>query len=51
MVGDQTGHGGVVVESSVMTDMHGKRIARVATKRHAPSEATGPLRSSVENQP
>lgn len=39
--GDQTDHGGVVVEASVMTDTHGKGIARVGDQVTCPKRGHG----------
>ena len=36
VLGDQTDHGGVVIEASVMTDTHGKGIARVGDQVTCP---------------
>lgn len=41
VVGDQTDHGGVVVEGSVMTDTHGNRIARVGDQVTCPKRGHG----------
>ena len=41
VVGDQTDHGGVVVEGSGMTDTHGKRIARVGDQVTCPKTGHG----------
>lgn len=41
VVGDQTDHGGVVVGSSVTTDTHGKRIARVGDQVTCPRRGHG----------
>ncbi|RTL28052.1 MAG: PAAR domain-containing protein [Burkholderiales bacterium] len=41
VVGDQTDHGGVVVEGSVMTDTHGKQIARVGDQVTCPKRNHG----------
>lgn len=40
--GDQTDHGGVVVEASLMTDTHGKGIARIGDKVTCPKQGHGP---------
>lgn len=39
--GDQTDHGGVVIEASVMTDTHGKGIARVGDQVTCPKRNHG----------
>lgn len=41
VLGDQTDHGGVVVEASVMTDTHGKGIARVGDQVTCPKRGHG----------
>lgn len=41
VVGDQTDHGGVVVEGSSVTDTHGKRIARVGDQVTCPKKGHG----------
>ncbi len=41
VLGDQTDHGGVVIESSVMTDTHGKGIARVGDQVTCPKRGHG----------
>jgi uncharacterized Zn-binding protein involved in type VI secretion len=42
VVGDPTDHGGTVVGGSVMTDTHGKRIARVGDQVTCPQKGHGP---------
>lgn len=42
VLGDQTDHGGVVIEASVMTDTHGKGIARVGDQVTCPKRGHGP---------
>jgi uncharacterized Zn-binding protein involved in type VI secretion len=41
VLGDQTDHGGVVIEASVMTDTHGKGIARVGDQVTCPKRNHG----------
>lgn len=41
VLGDQTDHGGVVIEASVMTDTHGKGIARVGDQVTCPKRSHG----------
>lgn len=41
VLGDQTDHGGIVIEASVMTDTHGKGIARVGDQVTCPKRAHG----------
>jgi uncharacterized Zn-binding protein involved in type VI secretion len=41
ILGDQTDHGGVVIEASVMTDTHGKGIARVGDQVTCPKRGHG----------
>lgn len=41
VLGDQTDHGGVVIEASVMTDTHGKGIARVGDQVTCPKRGHG----------
>jgi len=41
VIGDQTDHGGVVIEASVMTDTHGKGIARVGDQVTCPKRNHG----------
>jgi uncharacterized Zn-binding protein involved in type VI secretion len=41
VIGDQTNHGGVVVEASGVTDTNGKRIARVGDKVTCPKKGHG----------
>lgn len=48
VVGDQTDHGGVVVEGSGMTDTHGKRIARVGDQVTCPKKGHGTMRSTAK---
>jgi uncharacterized Zn-binding protein involved in type VI secretion len=42
VLGDQTDHGGVVIEASGVTDTHGKRIARVGDKVTCPKKGHSP---------
>ena len=42
VLGDQTDHGGVVIEASVMNDTHGKGIARVGDQVTCPKRGHGP---------
>lgn len=42
VLGDQTDHGGVVIEASMMTDTHGKGIARVGDQVTCPKRGHGP---------
>lgn len=41
VLGDKTDHGGEVIESSGVTDTHGKRIARVGDKVYCPKKGHG----------
>lgn len=41
VVGDQTDHGGVVIEGSQVTDTHGKKIARVGDQVTCPKRSHG----------
>ncbi len=41
VLGDQTDHGGLVIEASVMTDTHGKGIARVGDQVTCPKRNHG----------
>lgn len=41
VIGDQTDHGGVVIEASGVTETHGKRIARVGDKVTCPKKGHG----------
>ncbi|RZL04055.1 MAG: PAAR domain-containing protein [Rubrivivax sp.] len=41
VLGDQTDHGGVVIEASVITDTHGKGIARVGDQVTCPKRGHG----------
>jgi|GEM_PF-6063388 len=41
VLGDQNDHGGVVIEASVMTDTHGKGIARVGDQVTCPKRNHG----------
>lgn len=41
VLGDQTDHGGVVIEASMMTDTHGKGIARVGDQVTCPQRNHG----------
>jgi uncharacterized Zn-binding protein involved in type VI secretion len=41
VLGDQTDHGGVVIEASIMTDTHGKGIARVGDQVTCPKRNHG----------
>lgn len=41
VVGDQTDHGGVVIEGSMMTDTHGEAIARVGDQVTCPKKRHG----------
>lgn len=41
VLGDQTDHGGVVVEASMMTDTHGKGLARVGDRVTCPIRGHG----------
>lgn len=41
VIGDQTDHGGVVVGSTMITDTHGKRLARVGDQVTCPKKGHG----------
>jgi uncharacterized Zn-binding protein involved in type VI secretion len=41
VLGDQTDHGGVVIEASQMSDTHGKGIARVGDQVTCPKRGHG----------
>jgi len=41
VIGDQTDHGGVVVGSTMTTDTHGKRLARVGDQVTCPKKGHG----------
>lgn len=51
VIGDQTSHGGVVIESSAVTDTHGKRIARVGDRVTCPKKGHGGTTVIVTGDP
>ncbi len=51
VLGDQTDHGGVVIQASGVTDTHGKGIARVGDKVTCPKKGHGGTTVIVSGDP